>query len=63
VDGEVRIYPTLRNDVKWFIVTFENYPTIQAARDAVVTLPNEVQQLSPWAKAMAQVHREIETAN
>ncbi|WP_264874372.1 AAA family ATPase [Vibrio agarivorans] len=63
VDGEVRIYPTLRDDVKWFIVTFENYPTIQAARDAVVTLPNEVQQLSPWAKAMAQVHREIETAN
>lgn len=63
VEGEVRIYPTLRNDVNWFIVTFENYPTIQAARDAVSSLPSDVQQLSPWAKAMAQVHREIESTN
>ncbi|MDR9825457.1 AAA family ATPase [Vibrio sp. FNV 38] len=63
VDGEVRIYPTVRNDVKWFIVTFENYPTIQAARDAVGMLPNDLKQLGPWAKAMIQVHREIETAN
>lgn len=34
LQGKVYVYPTLRNDVEWFIVTMGNYPTIQMARDA-----------------------------
>ncbi|MCK6263163.1 AAA family ATPase [Vibrio sp. ZSDE26] len=62
LQNSVRIYPTVRNEVEWYIVTYENYPTIQIARDAVETLPKELQELSPWAKSMSQVHREIERA-
>ncbi len=60
LDGDVYIYPTVRNERDWFIVSYGNYPTIQLARDAVSTLPSDVQQLEPWAKSLSQVHREID---
>jgi len=59
---KVNIYPTLRRDVQWIIVTYHNYPTIQLARDAVDSLPSSLQRLGPWAKSLRQVQREIERA-
>ncbi|GLT17898.1 cell division protein DamX [Vibrio zhanjiangensis] len=58
--GSVYVYPTIRNDAEWYIITYQNYPTIQVARDAVESLPAELQQLDPWAKSLSQVHREID---
>jgi DamX protein len=60
LQNQVYIYPTIRNQLNWYIVTYENYPTIQMARDAVATLPRQIQALGPWAKSLRQVHREIE---
>ncbi|MCE7631322.1 cell division protein DamX, partial [Vibrio fluvialis] len=60
LQGKVNIYPTLRNDVEWYMITYSNYPTIQMARDAVETLPKSLQAMGPWAKSLSQVHREIE---
>ncbi|ELI5732950.1 AAA family ATPase [Vibrio fluvialis] len=60
LQGKVNVYPTLRNDVEWYIITYSNYPTIQMARDAVETLPKSLQAMGPWAKSLSQVHREIE---
>lgn len=60
--GKVRVYPTVRSGQDWYIVTYQNYPTIQLARDAVATLPDALQQLEPWAKSIRQVQREIERA-
>lgn len=62
LEGQVNVYPTLRNEVDWYIVTYSNYPTIQLARDAVATLPAAIQALGPWAKSLSQVQREIERA-
>lgn len=56
------VYPTVRDEVDWYIVTYDNYPTIQLARDAVATLPPAVQALGPWAKSLSQVQREIQRA-
>ncbi|MEH0689814.1 AAA family ATPase [Vibrio cholerae] len=58
--NQVFIYPTVRSGVEWFIVTYQNYPTIQLARDAVQTLPEALQQLDPWAKSLGQVQSELE---
>jgi DamX protein len=63
LQGQVRIYPTVRAGVDWYIVTYKDYPTIQQARDAREELPQSVQILEPWAKSMLQVHREIARAN
>ncbi|EAS74963.1 DamX-related protein [Vibrio alginolyticus 12G01] len=60
LNNQVRIYPTVRNDTEWYIITYQDYPTIQMARDAVASLPDSVKSVSPWAKSLRQVHREIE---
>ncbi len=63
LDGLVRIYPTLRDEIQWFIITYKDYRTIQQARDAVSELPQDVQSVGPWAKSMLQVHKEIDALN
>lgn len=60
LQNRVNVYPTRRNEVEWFIITYSNYPTIQLARDAVESLPKALQSMGPWAKSLSQVHREIE---
>ncbi len=62
VKDSIYIYPTVRNGVNWYIVSYGNFPTIQVARDAVNKLPADVQKLEPWAKSLSQVHREIDRA-
>lgn len=59
-DKPVRVYPTIRNDEKWYIVTYDQYVSIQAARDAAEALPKELRSLGAWAKSLSQVHREID---
>ncbi|WP_162062347.1 SPOR domain-containing protein [Vibrio taketomensis] len=63
LNDKVYVYPTLRGGVEWFIVTYDNYPTIQLARDAVANLPEPLQKLEPWAKSLGQVQREIARSN
>ncbi|WP_375751674.1 AAA family ATPase [Vibrio sp. HN007] len=63
MENKVRIYPTVRSNENWYIVTYRDFPTIQQARNARTELPQSVQILQPWAKSMLQVHREIERAN
>lgn len=60
LNGKVRIYPTVRSGTEWYIITYQDYPTIQLARDAVESLPDALKSLSPWAKSLGQVHREID---
>ena len=59
----VYVYPARRSDAEWFIITYDNYPTIQLARDAVEQLPESLQKLGPWAKSLNQVQREIARSN
>ncbi|WP_406732514.1 AAA family ATPase [Vibrio scophthalmi] len=63
LDDKVYVYPALRSGVEWYIITYDNFPTIQLARDAVVQLPEALQKLSPWAKSLNQVQREIARTN
>ncbi|EGU29676.1 hypothetical protein VII00023_04622 [Vibrio ichthyoenteri ATCC 700023] len=63
LDDKVYVYPALRSGVEWYIITYDNFPTIQLARDAVVQLPEALQKLSPWAKSLNQVQREIARSN
>jgi DamX protein len=55
-------YRTLREGQAWYIVTYQSYPSIQTARDAVSSLPQAIRRLEPWAKSLREVHREIERA-
>ncbi|MBA5762736.1 AAA family ATPase [Vibrio sp. 404] len=63
LDDKVYVYPTTRDGIEWFIITYDNYPTIQVARDAVAQLPEPLQKFEPWAKSLNQVQREIARSN
>ncbi|MEZ9875817.1 SPOR domain-containing protein [Vibrio breoganii] len=57
---ETRIYPTLRSGKKWYIITYGDYRYVKLASQGIAELPEAVQEVGPWVKSMAQVHKEIE---
>ncbi len=63
LESEVRIYSAYRSGTQWFIVTYQDFATIQAARSAKAELPEKIRKLGPWVKSMLQVHREINSSN
>ncbi len=63
LEGKVSIYETKRKGQPWYMVLIGDYPSINAAREAGETLPDEVKQLGPWAKSFVQIHKEIQVDN
>ncbi|MCF7353604.1 AAA family ATPase [Vibrio sp. CK2-1] len=62
LDGQVRVYRTLRNQQSWYIVTYQDFASIKETRDAAQELSLALQKEQPWPKSIAQVHQEIERA-
>lgn len=62
LQGQTRVYRTVRNQKEWFIITYQDFDTIQQTRDAAQELPLNLQKELPWPKSMAQVHQEIKRA-
>lgn len=62
LDGQVRVYQTIRNQQPWYIVTYQDFDSIQQTRQAVQELSLALQKEQPWPKSIAQVHQEIERA-
>ncbi|UXI01511.1 AAA family ATPase [Photobacterium sp. TY1-4] len=54
------IYETRRNGEPWFIIVTGDYPSVVSARRAESRLPARLQQVQPWVKSYAQIHREID---
>ncbi|MEJ2764546.1 AAA family ATPase [Photobacterium sp. MCCC 1A19761] len=54
------IYETRRNGEPWFIIVTGDYPSVVAARRAESRLPARLQQVQPWVKSYAQIHRELD---
>ncbi|MBD1576826.1 AAA family ATPase [Vibrio sp. S11_S32] len=56
---KVRVYRTIRNQKQWFVVTYQDFATIQKTSEAAQDLPINLQKELPWPKSMAQVQQEI----
>lgn len=54
------IYETRRNGEPWFIIVTGDFPSVVSARRAESRLPARLQQVQPWVKSYAQIHREID---
>ncbi|RXJ73520.1 hypothetical protein CS022_09380 [Veronia nyctiphanis] len=61
--GKVNVYETRRNGDPWFMVLLGDYASVTEARKAGLVLPDDIQALSPWAKAFTQIHQEIRRVN
>ncbi|WP_261816497.1 SPOR domain-containing protein [Vibrio gallicus] len=60
VVDRVRIYPTIRSNKQWYIITYQDFKTVSKAQSAISKLSADIQNLGPWVKSMSQVHKEIE---
>lgn len=53
------VYETQHNGKPWYVLVSGNYSSISAAKQAITTLPPDVQAKSPWVKPVSKVHQEI----
>ena len=52
-------FKTQRNNSPWYVVVTGPYNSLQAARDAIKTLPKGLQEQKPWAKSLADIQSRI----
>lgn len=53
------IYETRRNDMSWYVLLQGDYLTLDAAREAIKSLPEEFQKNKAWAKAGTVINKEM----
>jgi len=59
--GKVVYFRTRRNEHDWFTLVYGAYADNNAARRALKTLPQPLQQLTPWVRNFSAIHAEIDT--
>ena len=59
LSDSAKIYQTLRNNKLWWVVTYGNYETLNAARDVTPTLPKAVLNNQPFYKKISKIKQEI----
>jgi septal ring-binding cell division protein DamX len=55
----MRYFASRYQDKPWFVVVYGNFPTQDAARDAIDRLPSGLQELKPWARNLADIQADI----
>lgn len=53
------VYETTRNGKPWYVLVNGIYASPAAAKQAVASLPAEVQAKQPWARSLSQVQKEL----
>jgi DamX protein len=59
LSDSAKIYQTRRNNKLWWVVTYGNYETLNAARDVTPTLPKAVLNNQPFYKKISKIKQEI----
>ncbi|MEM5550275.1 AAA family ATPase [Pseudoalteromonas neustonica] len=59
LQANAKVYQTWRNEKLWWVVTYGNYPSMQAARAVLPSLPEQVRKNQPFYKKIAKIKQEI----
>ncbi|KMW72454.1 membrane protein [Photorhabdus luminescens subsp. luminescens] len=54
-----KVYETKRNGKVWFVLIHGNYRSVSEAKQAVSSLPAEIQAKKPWVRTMQQVQQDL----
>ncbi|OWO79616.1 hypothetical protein B5C26_20845 [Photorhabdus luminescens] len=54
-----KVYETKRNGKIWFVLIHGNYRSVSEAKQAVSSLPAEIQAKKPWVRTMQQVQQDL----
>ncbi|MBU3068353.1 AAA family ATPase [Aestuariicella sp. G3-2] len=55
----LRLFTSSRSGKPWYVVVAGNYPTVEAARQGVASLPEEQKKAGPWPRSVGDVHAKI----
>lgn len=53
------VYDTVRNGRQWYVLVYGEYPTMRAAKQALIALPRGIQKDKPWIRSLKQVQSEL----
>ncbi|HHR5913428.1 TPA: SPOR domain-containing protein [Providencia alcalifaciens] len=53
------VYETIRNNRQWYVLVYGEYPTLSAAKQALITLPKGIQKDKPWVRSIQHVQSEL----
>lgn len=57
LDGKAGYYRSKREGEEWYALVYGAYPSVQDAKDAIDTLPNDLKKWSPWVRNIKSIHR------
>ena len=57
--AQLYLYQTRRQGQPWFVLLAGNYPTREAARDAIGSLPEAQRLAGPWPRTLKSIQEEI----
>lgn len=55
----LRLFASTRSGKPWYVVVAGNYPSVEAARQGVASLPDEQKKAGPWPRSVEDVHLKI----
>lgn len=55
--GKAGYYRSKREGEEWYALVYGAYPSVQAAKDAIETLPQDLKKWSPWVRNIKSIHR------
>ena len=55
--GQAGYYRSKREGEEWYALVYGSYPSVQAAKDAIETLPQDLKKWSPWVRNIKSIHR------
>lgn len=53
------VYETVRNGHRWYVLVYGEYPTMSAAKQALIVLPRGMQKDKPWIRSLKHVQSEL----
>jgi len=57
LDGRAGYYRSKREGEEWYALVYGAYPSVQDAKDAIETLPDDLKKWSPWVRNIKSIHR------
>lgn len=57
LDGKAGYYRSRREGEEWYALVYGAYPSVQDAKEAIDTLPDDLKKWSPWVRNIKSIHR------
>jgi DamX protein len=57
--GRLSYFESRYQEKPWYVVVYGNYPSREAAQQAIARLPTALQELQPWARNLADIQTAI----